>query len=241
MSTKEQNNRYNGDTTSRPSCTDKKDKNVSNTLMVENGLPDDIHTEMAISFATCLFSQEFCELEGLLCDDVKMISYKKRTMNGKDEFVQYWKGLSDVLKADQIITDYAVKYNAFSGHAIVACNQKSVLGSAVGEAYIFLHLENGKISTAIITPKQLQPRMVRCYDQDKPPLDYDKIMHQKEEQISPESNRMPCLNCGRLSDELEWYKLEIDSGPYSHIGQISVCPYCKIQAEFYPEFFLRKL
>lgn len=51
---------------------------------------------------------------------------------------------------------------------------------------------------------------------------------------------MPCLICGRLSEDLDWYKLNVDSGPFGHIGEVSVCPHCQAQAEFYPEIFLRK-
>lgn len=201
--------------------------------------PDDLFTRIANAFATKLSMGDFDELEKMLVKTPILISYRKRTIRGKYEFVDYWKWLAEQLHKENITAEYHVQLNALCGHAIISCQQKSPRG-IVGEVYVFLHLENGLISTAIITPKQQQPFMVRHYDLDKAPIDYDTIMANKGSELSPEPNRMPCLNCGRLSEQMNWYKLEVDSGPFSHIGQVSVCPHCKKQAEFYPELFIRK-
>ena len=206
-----------------------------NTLTIDSDLPDDIYTRIATQMAKALCSEDLSAISPLLADDVRMISYKKRSVTGKAAFTDYWKEVLLRIKADNQVSDIKVKMNAFYGHPIVSIKQKDT-----DEAYIFFHLESGKIKTAIITPRQQQPIMVRYYDLDRPRLDYEKIMSKKEGSVPAETNRMPCLICGRLSEDLDWYKLSVDSGPFGHIGEVSICPHCHAQAEFYPEIFLRK-
>ena len=206
-----------------------------NTMSIEPGLPDDEHTRLATLFAQAFYSEDMLRMVPFLDDQVRMISYRKRTVTGKSAFLDYWEGVLSRIKDDGQVSDIKVKMNSFYGHAVVAIKQKDT-----DEAYVFFHIDSGKIMTAVITPVQQQPSMVRYYNLDRPRLDYDSVIMQKGEAIAAEPNRMPCLLCGTLSENLHWYKLEVDSGPFSHIGQVSICPHCKAQTEYYPEVFLRK-
>ena len=206
-----------------------------NTLSIDSGLPDDEYTHLATLFAQSFYSEDFSRIKSFLDENVRMISYRKRTLTGKHEFLDYWLGVLSRIKDDCQVSDIKVKMNPFYGHAVVSVKQKDT-----DEAYVFFHIDSGKIRTAVITPVQQQSSMVRYYDLNRPRLDYEMVISQKGEAIVPEPNRMPCLLCGALSEKLQWYKLEVDSGPFSHIGQVSICPHCKAQAEFYPEVFLRK-
>lgn len=207
-----------------------------NAISIEDDLPDDEITTVAILMAKALYDEDLHYVYSILAEDVQMISYGRRmTIVGKDGFVDYWRGVWSKLKASGQPIEIGVKKNAFYGHAVVGFKQRSV-----EEHYIFFRVESGVIKTAVLTPRQQQPIMVRYYDLDIPRIDYKTIIKNRGEAIEPEANRMPCLICGALSDKLEWYRLEVDSGPFAHIGQVSVCPHCKAQAEFYPEIFLRK-
>ena len=206
-----------------------------NTLSIDSDLPDDIYTRIASQMARALYSEDLSAISPLLADDVRMIFYKMRSVTGKAAFTDFWNVVLQRIKAENQVSDIKVKMNAFYGHPIVSIKQKDT-----DEAYVFFHLESGRIKTAIITPRQQQPMMVRYYDLDRPRLDYKRIMSKKEDAIPAEPNRMPCLICGRLSEDLDWYNLIVDSGPIGHIGQVSVCPLCQTQAEFYPEIIFRK-
>ena len=176
----------------------------------------------------------------LVNDNAKMVAYKKRTIIGREGFVDYWKWLWNLLHNTHYVTDYVVKINFFTQHTAIYFKQRHYNGHTTPCACVLFHLVDNHISTAVITEVQQQPITIRYYDLDHPALDIDRIMKDKSDSLDPEPNRMPCLRCGRLSEELEWYKLYVDSGPYAHIGQVSFCPHCKAQAEFYPEIFLRK-
>ena len=211
-----------------------------NTLIVDDGLPGDSYTDVSKKFATALCEENFTSLEELLNDKATMVVYKKRTIIGRKGFVDYWRWLWDLLRNDHYVTDYLVKFNIFTQHTAIYFKQRHYNGHKTPEACVLFHLVDNHISTAVITEVQQQPITVRYFDLDHPALDFDRIMKDKSDSLAPEPNRMPCLRCGRLSEELKWYKLYVDSGPYAHIGQVSVCPSCEAQAEFYPEIFLRK-
>lgn len=211
-----------------------------NTLTIDDGLPNDEHTQVVTELAKALCSDDYKTIKTLVNDDVRMIAYRKRTVYGRDGFVEYWKWLSDLLRADHKVTDYHLKYNEFCEHTVISVRQRDCFNNSTEEAYIFLYLKKGRISCAVFTSKQQQPITIRYYDLDRPALNYEDVMRDKTEALPPEPNRMPCLHCGRLSEDLEWYKQYVDSGPFGHIGQVSVCPHCKKQVEFYPEIFLRQ-
>ena len=211
-----------------------------NTLTIDEDLPDDSNTIIAKSFAEALCSDDFETIATLLNDDARMISYRKRTISGKDAFVEYWKWLSNLLRIEHKVTDYHLKYNAFIERTVISIRQRDYYQKSTDEAYIFLYLKNHRISVAVVTPRQQQPITIRYYDLDMPALNYEDVMKNKKDVLAAEPNRMPCLHCGRLSEDLEWYNLYVDSGPFGHIGQVSVCPHCKKQVEFYPEIFLRQ-
>lgn len=218
---------------------DEESVEFKNTLQIDDGLPNDEHTQVVTALAKALCSDDYETIKTLVNYDVRMIAYRKRTVYGRDAFVEYWKWLSDLLKTDHKVTDYHLKYNEFCEHTVISVRQRDYFNKSTEEAYIFLFLKDDRISCAVFTSKQQQPITIRYYDLDRPALNYEDVMRDKTEALTPEPNRMPCLHCGRLSEDLEWYKLYVDSGPFGHFGQVSVCPHCKKQVEFYPEIFFR--
>ena len=52
-------------------------------------------------------------------------------------------------------------------------------------------------------------------------------------------NRMPCLTCGKPSEELEWHSSLIQAGIHGYSSIVSVCPHCHKVVEYYPEMRTR--
>lgn len=206
-----------------------------NKIKIESDLPDDQYTKMATVLAEALYMNDFSKLFACLAEDVKMIRYKRETIVGRTGFVDYWKGLLKRIKDDRQPIDVTVKKNNFIGRAIVSIHYRDIQ-----DDYVFLYIESGQIKLAIITQRQQQPIGIRYHDLEHPAIPYETIMEEKGEAVEAEPNRMPCLHCGSLSEDLDWYKLNHDEGPFAHIGTVSVCPHCKKQAEFYPDIFVRK-
>ena len=203
-------------------------------LTFEAELPDDEITPIATKMAQALYSGDMSIIYPDLYVDVQMISYKSSTVKGRKAFVDFWNDELQRIKAERLPIRIAVKMNSFYDHAVVSIDDRGYFNELV-----FFQVVSGMIKTAVISPVYLQPREIEYYSQNTPRLDYDEIMHKKGDSIKAEPNRMPCLLCGRLSEDLDWYKMTINSGPYSHSGQISVCPDCQAQAEFYPKKLTR--
>ena len=213
--------------------------NSRNSVSFEDALQDNRHTNVCKELAVALCNEDYPKITSFLGEEVRMTSYKKKTVIGKDEFVKYWRWFFGQLKENHMVADFNVKHNTFCDKTIIAIRQRDFFEKSTAELYLSLCIKYGILIAAIITPKQQQDYLIRYYDLDHPALDYDKIMSRKKKKIQPEPNRMPCLCCGRPSEKLKWYIIDNDSGPYGHIGQTSVCPHCKRQAEFYPEIFYR--
>jgi hypothetical protein len=203
-------------------------------LTFEAELPDDEITPIATKMAQALYSGDMSIIYPDLYVDVQMISYKSSTVKGRKAFVDFWNDELQRIKAERLPIRIAVKMNSFYDHAVVSIDDRGYFNELV-----FFQVVSGMIKTAVISPVYLQPREIEYYSQNTPRLDYDEIMHKKGDSIEAEPNRMPCLLCGKLSEDLDWYKMTINSGPYSHSGQISVCPDCQAQAEFYPKKLTR--
>ena len=203
-------------------------------LTIEDDLPDDEITWIATKMAQAIYTGEMSIIYPNLYVDVQMISYKSSTVKGRKAFVDFWNDKLQRIKDLHRSLDIKVKMNSFYDHAVVSIDDRGF-----DNELVFFHVVSGKIKSVVITSEYLQPREIRYYSQNTPRLDYEEIMLKKKDSIKAEPNRMPCLLCGRLSEDLDWYKMTINSGPYSHSGQISVCPDCHTQAEFYPNKLTR--
>lgn len=212
-----------------------------NTLTIEENLPDDMHSQIAISLASALCAEDLEAIDNLLNDNVHLVSYGKRTEYGREAVINYWKWLFLWLHSNHLVSDYHIIYNEFLNRAIVSFQQRNYSQISTEEASVFLYIEENRITTLVITPKEkVRLPNVDCYYYDIPALNYDDIMIYKDKALTPEPNKMPCLHCGRLSEELEWYNLYVDKGPLGHLGHIghaSVCPYCKRETEFFRHIF----
>lgn len=125
-----------------------------NTLTIDDGLPHDEYTQVVTALAKALCSDDFETIKALVNDDVRMIAYRKRTVYGRDAFVEYWKWLSDLLRTDHKVTDYHLKDNEFCEHTVISVRQRDYFNKSTEEAYIFLYLKEGRISCGVFTSKQ---------------------------------------------------------------------------------------
>ena len=106
--------------------------------------------------------------------------------------------------------------------------------------YFLFTMKDGLMTYAAFLPNPLHNSIIRYIDLDREPFSYDEINRSEELKLEPKSLRIPCLQCGKSSEELDWYKANIDTGPLEYCGQASICPDCKSVVEFYPEIMFRK-
>ena len=61
-------------------------------LEMQENIPEPPFTDAAKSLGKALLSGDFSVFESLLDDNSEHISYKKETISGKSQIVEYWKG-----------------------------------------------------------------------------------------------------------------------------------------------------
>ena len=106
--------------------------------------------------------------------------------------------------------------------------------------YFLFTMKEGQMTYAALLPNPLHDSIIRYIDLDREPFKYEDINRSEEFKIDPKRLRTPCLQCGRSSENLEWFRANIDTGPLEYLGDASICPDCKTVVEFYPEVMFRK-
>ena len=211
------------------------------TMDVELGLPDGPETEAAVIFARAFLKDDFNPLLPHLSGDIRMLTYQEGTLKGQVAFLSYWKEERARLKKNNDIFNINVIYNEYCGHAIVNIRQDGMPVRNV----IFKLADEGSctddspfmIELAVNILSSIHRDYVSYHSLSSPKFDYEFLMKGLEGPAPSDfsiMNRMPCLECGRASEELEWHECRYDLGQYILPGIVSVCPHCKTEVEFLP-------
>lgn len=211
------------------------------TMDVEPGLPDGPETEAAVIFARAFLKDDFSPLLPHLSGDIRMLTYQEGTLKGQIAFLSYWKEERARLKKNNDIFNINVIYNEYCGHAIVNIRQDGMPVRNV----IFKLADEGSctddspfmIELAVNILSSIHRDYVSYHSLSSPKFDYEFLMKGLEGPAPSDfsiMNRMPCLECGRASEELEWHECRHDLGQYILPGIVSVCPHCKTEVEFLP-------
>lgn len=209
------------------------------TMDVEPGLPDSPYTEAAVNFARAFLKDDFSPLLPHLADDIRMLTYQDGTLEGQVSFLSYWKKERARLKKDNDIFNINVNYNEYCGHAIVNIRKdgmpvRDVLfkliddSSRTGDASFMIEL-------VVNIPSGIHRDYVSYLSLSFPKFDYEFLLKGLGGPVQSDfsvMNRIPCHECGRPSDKLEWHKCRYDLGQYVLPGIVSVCPHCKTEVEF---------
>lgn len=202
-------------------------------LLIEDSLPNDIYTEIAKRFAFCRYNQDFSTLRSFLSENVKLIIYKHKELSGITDFESYWIDKENRLKHDCINVRTSIKFCNYYSHVAV---YDQIEGYK--PMYILFRVKDDIVTHVVCAPNPLQDPIVRYWSFKRLPFAYDYIMDNVQEQIPGEPKRLPCLKCGISSEGLVWYKVNIDLGPLSYAGVVSVCENCRKVVEFYPDVLI---
>ena len=207
---------------------------MDNTLAIEENLPETEYKEASIKLANALINGSFNDFERILHNDVVLVLHKSKSFKGVKNTIAYWKDWLERLHNDKLSVKYEVKFCANSLRAVLSIKVKNYK-----EMYVMMRMVEGKITNMVFSGNPLQNPLVRYEDLDHLPYTTEYMKCHSKEKITPEANRMPCLCCGKPSEKLNWYKVEINKGTLGYIGQTSICPDCNKVVEYYPEILQR--
>ena len=202
-------------------------------VKIQENIPDSPYTNAAKALGNALISGDFDEFESLLNEKVENIVYSKETHKGKNATIDYWRGW----RSRYVETNKAKSFEVvFSNYYSNACLLMEMM------VVMFL-IKDGKITKILMMQRHLNPTI--CHHDDILDFTFDlkslesclSELRESNEIFEPviKENRMPCLTCGKQSEELEWYSSLIQSGIHGYSSIVSVCPHCHKVVEYYPE------
>lgn len=206
-------------------------------LIIQENIPHTSRTTAATALGRGIVDGDFSEFEKLLSEQIVHVNYRRESISGKDEVIQYWKGW----RSRYVETKKATKFE------VVHSNYYSDSCLLLGSMVVLFLIKDGHIIKTLFTPRFLN-RMVGHHDDMLDfPFDLDSIMPYltKVKTLSEidddekKENRIPCLTCGTPSERLEWYSSLFKAGCHGYSGVVSVCPHCQKVVEYYPSIRIR--
>lgn len=204
-------------------------------LRFEESLLDTPHTQAATILGNAMLSGDFNAFNSMLDNNVETILYRNKTIVGKNEVSEYWKGWRERFVITKEVSEFEVKH---SNHCSNSCLQmKNML--------VLFMIENSKIVRLILVRRHISGGYYTHHDdliEDYPfKLDYIKRytmpLREADEHNAPieRKHRMPCFCCGTKSEDLEWYCTRINMGIHGYPGIVSICPKCGKVVEYVTE------
>lgn len=202
------------------------------TIKIADNLPADLYTKASVALMNALTMGDFDEFGSLLDDNVNIVCYGYKTLNGKAETLDYLEGWRQRHVVTSKVTDFEV----------VRCNYYSHACLKMDSMVAMFHIRDAMISTILFTLIEFK-RFAPYYNNMNYPLDFERIKQYLEPLPETDdegnsidtTNRTPCLQCDIESDKLTWYQSTIPTS-FSYRnwsrGQVSVCPQCGRVVEY---------
>ena len=206
-------------------------------LKIQENLPDTLYTRASVALGKGIVDGDFDEFESMLSSQVKTILHKSRTITGKSETLEYWRGWRTRYVETKKVYEFEV------AHSNYYSNSSLLLAKMI----VMFVIQDGLITNTILSPRIFNEMVGHKGDLLDFPLELDSIRHCLTKIKAPSEidddetneNRMPCLTCGTPSEKLEWYSSLFEAGYHGYQGLVSVCPHCHKVVEYYPRIRIR--
>ena len=206
-------------------------------LRIQENIPQTPYKEAAKTLGEALLSGDFSLFENHLDANSQHINYKRETISGKSQVVEFWQGWRSRYVETRKAKNFEVVYSNYYSNPCLLMEKMVVL---------FLIRDN-KIQKTLLIQRHLNPTigfrddiLDFSFDLDsiKPCLSKLRKTNDIFEPVVTE-NRIPCLSCGTPSEKLAWHSSLFQFGYIGYSGIVSVCPHCHKVVEYYPELRTR--
>lgn len=207
-------------------------RDCSDTLKISDDIKGDSYAEIVICYANARMSNNYLEFVKYLTNDSVLTRVEKGRCFGVMQIVDYFKRMHDKREEAKDSTDYEVLLCQYNNHAAL----KEMVNNSI--IYTLFLIEDNKIKHMTITPVHLHWG-IGYSPLDRPVYSKEFVAKLKGAQIEPKANHFSCPKCGKLSEELTWKRVEIPVVYHGYIGDMSICPVCGCEVEFFPEIRAR--
>lgn len=202
-------------------------------LTIEDGLNETEYYKASKALGDAMVTGNFNQFEALLADNVEIILYKSRSIKGRSNVAEYWKGWREKYVTTKKVLEFEVTY----------CGNYSRACLKLKNMVALFRIVEGKIAMMLLSPRTLDSFVAYSGDDLLAlpmNLKYAEAHYTPIKDLSFEKgNRLPCLICGNHSENLEWHGFLINRGIHGYSGKISVCPKCHRVVELCPEVRFR--
>lgn len=192
------------------------------------------YTEMAQSICLNVMLDEFDEIRNRLTDDCQLISLGHKTFSDIDQIVSF---LKKNLRADEesgtkITLD--VKLSECYERDCIEVNNIGMRNNRTefSQWHLLFTLRDDKICQIICGDIYIHQRESNKHS-------WKHIEKQLKNTIPPIPHQMPCMKCGIPSEKLTWIEYHSGGPMGGRIGNLSVCPNCKEEIQFFETLHYR--
>lgn len=205
---------------------DEPEKDAVCTLDNQEDLPDSDHKTAALALGTALITKEFSEFEKLLDEEVSLVLYDDRTIRGKDAVVSYWRSFlakeNDRNKDVEMLVGFCIRF-----HRVAL-----MLNLYNQEPIVVFRMDDGKVVNMVLAPLYYYENGNALVTMEGLPYTVDAIERNTIQIAEARPNLLPCLYCGRPSEQLKWQRVRFEENDVGYEGLASVCPCCHKMVEY---------
>lgn len=205
---------------------DEPEKDAVGTLDLQVDLPDSDHKTAALALGTALITKEFSEFEKLLDEEVSLVLYDDRTIRGKDAVVSYWRCFlakeNDRNKDVEMLVGFCVRFHRAA----------LILKLYLQEPIVVFRMVDGKVVNMVLAPLYYYENEIAIVTMEGLPYTVDAIGRNTIQIVEARPNLLPCLYCGRPSEQLKWQRVRFEENDVGYEGLASVCPCCHKMVEY---------
>ena len=205
---------------------DEPEKDAVCTLDLQEDLPDSDHKTAALALGTALITKEFSEFEKLLDEEVSLVLYDDRTIRGKDAVASYWRSFlakeNDRNKDVEMLVGFCIRFHR-AALMLELYNQEPI---------VVFRMVDGKVVNMVLAPLYNYENEIAIVTMEGLSYTVDAIGRNTIQIVEARPNLLPCLYCGRPSEQLKWQRVRFEENDVGYEGLASVCPCCHKMVEY---------
>ena len=199
---------------------------IEHTLTIGDYFFEGKDSKIVMAFAKAYLQNDFIKLSNYIAKDIVFVINNKETIYGKYNFIYYLIYRNLILKRENISISTEIKHCVLYNRPYIINNPK---GKFTKKNCMLFRIEKNKITHAVFIFDPFSESIrAHYFDITRPPFAFDRFYDQiKKDTIPANKNRVPCLWCGTLSENLRWYNIHFRKDSSKYKGWISFCPKCK--------------
>jgi len=205
---------------------DEPEKDAVCTLDLQEDLPDSDYKSAAMVLGTALMTEKFSKFKKLLDESVSLTLYDDRTIRGKDAVVSYWRSFlakeNDRNKDVEMLVGFCAHFHR-AALILKLYNQESI---------VVFRMVDGKVVNMVLAPLCYFEDEISPVTMEGLPYTVDAIKRNTIQIAEARPNLLPCLYCGRPSEQLKWQRALFEEDDVVYEGLASECPCCHKMVEY---------